>query len=60
MFKFLMRHKRRYRVYYTLKGSSFVVSVDLEALSNYDANRIFDQQFPEDYERLPNVTEQIL
>jgi len=64
MFKFLLGRERkfglqrelRYNVFYRLKGSSFVICTDVMAVDEFDANRIFDQTYPVEYERLPNTT----
>lgn len=61
MFKFLFGRFRNklFRVYYTLKGSSFVIATPIAATSVYEANREFDRLFPSDHVRIPNRTEEI-
>jgi hypothetical protein len=61
MFKFLFGRKRPalYKVYYSLKGSTFVLSTVLIAEDQYEANREFDRLFPSDHYRIPNSTEQV-
>ena len=61
MFKFLFGRTRVkiYRVYYSLRGSSFILATPIAATSEYEANRKFDHFFPEDHVRIPDRTEQI-
>lgn len=61
MFKFLFGRKplALYKVYYSLKGSTFVLSTVLIAEDQYEANREFDRQFPSDHYRIPDSTKQV-
>lgn len=61
MFKFLFGRKRLglYRVYYSLKGSTFLLSTAVIASDEYEANREFDRLFPPDHYRISNLTEPI-
>lgn len=58
MFKFLFGRQRElnYLVFYKLKGSDFVVCTTIKGVDEFDANRIFDQTYPVEYQRLPSTT----
>ena len=59
LFKFLFDRTRYYRVFYRMKGGSFVMEVVIGADSAYKANRKFDQEYGSEVERLPNSTEDV-
>ncbi|WGL30688.1 hypothetical protein SCRES3_gp31 [Synechococcus phage S-CRES3] len=58
MFKFLFGRgpALRYDVFYTFKGSTWTMKATLLAGSEYEANRIFDTRYGDEYDRVANAT----
>lgn len=66
MFKFLFGRVRNpfaparfYAVYYTLGDGTFTLKANVPAVSEYEANRRFDQESPQEYRRVAGQTRPI-